>query len=831
MRSRSFCRKEAKVKHRNLLRASLLAVVGVASACVAPQGNDDEGDIGSVSSALTTTYQGESMTYSGTEGGTGEVRTSPAPTHRYFWTDSYVTQSHTFGGGSATITVRAMGESNATMHLYLDGVSVGSTVVSNTAYTDYAYTASPTAGAHTIKVAFEGDTGPNNLLLDYVTVDESAAGCTDTTYEGESMTVISGTGQTGGTPNNRWFFSNGAIATNHTFVAGQRIVRVRAAGDPAGSIWPHMTVSVNGVAIGNVDVNTPTTDYRYYSFPFTATAGSQEVRVTYDNDGVVGTQDRGLHVDNVQVLCSGMTFDSGTRSTLFPTTWQPGNKFSGNFLQDYSYAGYNYGATPPVGSNPRGLPVINVSTVAQLNSAITTANGSGNPNGTIISIAAGHYVLTSSLATIQHSGVVLRGAGAGSTFLEFQGSLAGDQSSIRFSGSSTAATSNANWNIIESFHENDRTLSLTSESGLAVGDEIEVGWTNTSAFRAAHHPVSSTSEWTNFNAGSWVSFFRRKVVAIDSSKHRIVVDIPLRYTVDITTGWGSGVSPAVRRLGATSSSYITECGVESLSIANAVAWNTAWSSDQNSAIRFDKAENCWVSNVESYNPGTQGNYHLQSDGIRLEGSRLMTIQHTKMQWAQNRSGAGNGYLFDLGTGNHDNLLSDLTATNGRHGFIVNSYSFGTSGNVLTQVTTEASGEYNTSSPAIPASSYTAWSKSGSDFHNALTMANLVERANINDGFFCKDRGTLSGGAGNTCTQNTFWNDSGSGTGDRRLRSWQFQTGYVIGTTNLNTIISDDGSGGYANTAPNDYTEMLNLTGAISPVSLYAEQRARRLLNN
>lgn len=59
-------------------RARLIVGLGVitlvvGSACAsAPNDEEDEVRLGSVSSALLTTYQGESMVYNGTEGVTGE---------------------------------------------------------------------------------------------------------------------------------------------------------------------------------------------------------------------------------------------------------------------------------------------------------------------------------------------------------------------------------------------------------------------------------------------------------------------------------------------------------------------------------------------------------------------------------------------------------------------------------------------------------------------------------------------------------------------------------------------------------------------------------------
>ena len=54
---------------------------------------------------------------------------------------------------------------------------------------------------------------------------------------------------------------------------------------------------------------------------------------------------------------------------------------------------------------------------------------------------------------------------------------------------------------------------MTDASGLAVGDDVLVGWTITDAFVAEH---GMTGTWQAFN-GTWQAFFRREVVAVDTT--------------------------------------------------------------------------------------------------------------------------------------------------------------------------------------------------------------------------------------------------------------------------------------------------------------------------
>jgi endoglucanase len=125
--------------------------------------------------------------------------------------------------------------------------------------------------------------------------------CTAGTYEAESMAHTAGGATSGGW--NLW--SNGALTTSHAFASGRTSVTVYAAGQSAGGIAPRMVVSVGGAVIGTANVTS--SSYAPYTFSFDATAGTKEIRVAFDNDAVVGTEDRNLLVDKVVVGCATST--------------------------------------------------------------------------------------------------------------------------------------------------------------------------------------------------------------------------------------------------------------------------------------------------------------------------------------------------------------------------------------------------------------------------------------------------------------------------------------------------------------------------------------------
>ena len=45
------------------------------------------------------------------------------------------------------------------------------------------------------------------------------------------------------------------------------------------------------------------TTYREYTFDVTRAAGTAELRVAFDNDAIVGSEDRNLYLDKVVVRC------------------------------------------------------------------------------------------------------------------------------------------------------------------------------------------------------------------------------------------------------------------------------------------------------------------------------------------------------------------------------------------------------------------------------------------------------------------------------------------------------------------------------------------------
>jgi len=123
--------------------------------------------------------------------------------------------------------------------------------------------------------------------------------CQPRTYEAETLYHSTGSS----IPNGWRLSNNGYISTSHGFTPGTTPLTVIAQGVSAAGVWPRMTVKVNGATVGVVTVTS--TSWASYTFQLAASAGTQEIRVVYDNDTRVKGADRSLSVDKVTVGCGG----------------------------------------------------------------------------------------------------------------------------------------------------------------------------------------------------------------------------------------------------------------------------------------------------------------------------------------------------------------------------------------------------------------------------------------------------------------------------------------------------------------------------------------------
>lgn len=498
--------------------------------------------------------------------------------------------------------------------------------------------------------------------------------------------------------------------------------------------------------------------------------------------------------------------DAQWRSALYPTHWTP--EFTdedGRFLHDFSYSGYKNGEVPLPDEVPGDFHRVvltsdgSTDVTALLQTAIDEVGARGG--GTVF-LPEGLYRVDG-LLTVEHSGVVLRGEGPERSRLWFtRATQMTDKASLTFKGSVEAGELVP---LAEDAPNRSNVLLVTDASGLAPGDSIGVGWKITDEFIERH---GMTGVWKSFN-GKWRTFFRREVVAIDrsASPHRVTLDVPMRYPAFVSDDAGIRIERG----------YVTNCGLASLGISNAVDEDAAWEALRAHAVDFIGTADCFVENVESFPPPTEppDGFHLQSGGVRVLDSKRVTLERVSMARAQNRGEGGCGYLFEVSRSS-EVLIRDSVGREGRHNFIQN-WDFGTSGLVLLRV--ESTGGVSMSKKTGGMSSLGA-----SEFHHSLAMANLIDSATVNDGFQALNRKHWSSGAGHSATQSVFWNIDGRGF----IESHQYGDGYVIGTSGVSVNDSLLSSFYAEGAEPDDHLEGVGEGRTLFPRSLYEDQLARRL---
>jgi beta-mannanase len=547
-------------------------------------------------------------------------------------------------------------------------------------------------------------------------------------------------------------------------------------------------------------------------------------------------QNSGSHIQDVYSNPNVLTVESTNaktgfdwRSSLYPENWKPGYKDSqGRFLHDFSYAGYHKGENelphitrnvvditqPPYNADNTGTN--NVTTVIQ-----QALDDVGQAGGGVVYLPSGTYRITvagnaSYALRIAYDSTVLRGAGSGSTFLLNESTNMRNKDILRITGN------DANWfvpdgtttAISSDIIEPTRVLPVQSVAGFSVGNQVIVTSTPTPEFIAEH---KMTGYWTA-SAIKGVAFLRT-IDSIDSRNKLLIIDAPTRYA--LKTRDNARVYHA--------KTHISECGIEDLSIGNIENPTTGWEEESYSlvgtgayevhsshAIHIKYSENCWVKNVSTFRPSENSeDFHLLSNGVKLNQSRFITIDSCSFEKPQYEGGGGNGYMYTLES--NDCLIKNSRANHGRHNYDFK-YPY-SNGNVIL----ECRGEN---------------SKYASDFHMYLSMSNLIDDCVLNGDYLESAFRPYGGDAlhGYTSAQSVFYNTTGEAYHPDRnyiIDSRQFGWGYIIGTSGAaSNVVIDPAEGsvnGYSfNTTPRDFTEGIGKGNYLVPASLYLDQLDRRL---
>lgn len=271
-------------------------------------GTDDRNLLLDAASAWVTpatwAREADAFTTRTTGGKEGDARASAGAVWN-LWANGHVETSLTSPGGAFVLRVDARGTPASgawpIMRAFVDGVQVREWTVDSTTARPYVVPVTLTSGTHTLRLQYVNDlltsTEDRNLILDHAAL--WAAPDRAWMREAEAMTCNPGQqsadgGASGALYWNLW--GNGACASTLTTTAsGPHEVRVVARGDPAGGVWPIMEGWVGGTRVATWTVGVD--QWRVYTATVDLPAGSHAFEVRYVNDGLVGTDDRNLHVD------------------------------------------------------------------------------------------------------------------------------------------------------------------------------------------------------------------------------------------------------------------------------------------------------------------------------------------------------------------------------------------------------------------------------------------------------------------------------------------------------------------------------------------------------
>jgi hypothetical protein len=529
------------------------------------------------------------------------------------------------------------------------------------------------------------------------------------------------------------------------------------------------------------------------------------------------------------------------RSDLYPEDWMPPTEAAVNFdssafLQDFSYAGYRAGNEEiPAVAGPEWLVTdapffADPTGVSDSTNAIQAAiDAAANAGGGVVNLPAGTFSVrpqgsNAYALRINTSGVVLRGAGTGQTFLCNTSTEMNNKRVVLVQGPSNAsltAAGSASSPITTDLLGPSKIIPIEDASLFARGDWVTVRTDTTEAWITEH----GANNWSGYGSNLGGLAYRRQVVAIDLVANTVVIDIPTRYAVKTRDN---------ARLILAAHSGVHDVGLEDFSIGMAQrsgsAWgendyqnssNAAWHTHASAALYLERVRDCWVSNVESYQPtGNSTTAHLLSNGIIINNSYRVTLEDCHFQRPQYGGGGGNGYMYRINSSS-DCLVLRCRSTFSRHGFVF--AGMRTSGNVFHRCTDKATGKQtgNTGSQNT--------NGTGSDHHAHFSHSNLIDACTADSSYFTaayRPYGTAPM-HDVTAAHSVFWNTEGLGSGSAVVATEQSRYGYAIGTRGTRTSITRPTTGG-ARMAPADWVEGAGAGATLEPFSLYEDQLARRL---
>ena len=338
----------------------------------------------------------------------------------------------------------------------------------------------------------------------------------------------------------------------------------------------------------------------------------------------------------------------------------------GNYIPDYSYAGYGYGQVPlPEVANVDTIGPIAGDNTIHLQEALDAMGqrplDSNGIRGALL-LEAGIYRISDRI-TIKESGIVLRGVGQGadstnSTILVATGT---DERSLLQVG--YASNVNNSWKtpiaagtvVTNPFvPAGSRTIQVEDPSIFNVGDNIIIT-----------HP--STDEWlASINYGDtdvddpWVPgtidmYFNRVIRAINLDEKKITIDVPIYDHFDLALA--QAIVYKYDR-----SAIRTNIGVENLR----VHIETAGEEDEahaKSAVRLQGVEDCWVKDITAL--------HFTFAGVDMQTANRVTVQGCTAIEPHSIITGGRRYNFAVARLTNNILFTECHGNKGRHTFVSN----------------------------------------------------------------------------------------------------------------------------------------------------------------
>lgn len=473
---------------------------------------------------------------------------------------------------------------------------------------------------------------------------------------------------------------------------------------------------------------------------------------------------------------------------------------TGNFIPDFSYAGYRNGEVPiPIVPTVRTISPVAGDNTANIQAAIDEVAGLPMDENGIrgaVELSAGTYSVAGSIS-INANGVVLRGVGQGddpaeNTIIVGEGNAPASRNLITVGGASFVS-----WNSAVAGTRSDitsqivpagaRTVQVENPGLYQVGDNVIITHPSTNEWLASIN-FGNTDVDAPWVAGQLDMIYNRNITAINAVTGQITLDVPIYDRLDRSLSQSQIYvlnEPDIRR----------NSGVENLRIE--VASSGALNEDHvRTAIFLEGVEDAWVKDVTAL--------RFSYAAVNSEVATRVTVSGCSGLTPHSPIDGGRRYNFATNFQSNNILFTDCTGSEGRHTFVCNAASTG-SGIVF----------HNSTSTG---------DLSASEGHRRWSQALLFDNITFTEsqtftllGLY--NRGSFGTGHGWSATHSVAWNVSVPFPRFIVLQRPPGRQNYAIG---CNAFVTNEGPFDF----PAGYSELTNEQPAIG--SIYETQLAKRL---